>query len=135
MQIEGLGWRHRRGEWPGPWRGDRTGRVCLDTEDTAELVALKNAKKTLRQAIASAEKANGGRALSAGLEQVRGKAVWGILIQDGAVPNKSTSTRDSKLRMTKKFVAGLALPLADDVPKLVVSQFRSRLSLVRKDPL
>jgi uncharacterized membrane protein YkoI len=46
------------------------------------LVALKNAKTTLRQAIASAEKANGGRALSAGLEQVRRKAVRGILIQD-----------------------------------------------------
>jgi hypothetical protein len=46
---------------------------ALDAEDKAELVALKGAKITLRQAIASAEKANGGRALNAGLEQVRGR--------------------------------------------------------------
>jgi uncharacterized membrane protein YkoI len=55
---------------------------ALDAEDKAELAALKGAKVTLRQAIASAEKLNGGRALNAGLEQVHGRAVWEILIQN-----------------------------------------------------
>jgi uncharacterized membrane protein YkoI len=54
---------------------------ALDAEDKAELAALKGAKITLRQALASAEKTTGGRALNAGLEQVRGRAVWEILIQ------------------------------------------------------
>jgi len=55
---------------------------ALDAEDKAELAALKGAKIALRQAIASAEQANGGRALNAGLEQVKGRAVWEILIQN-----------------------------------------------------
>jgi uncharacterized membrane protein YkoI len=54
---------------------------ALDAEDKAELAALRGAKITLRQALASAEKTAGGRALNAGLEQVRGRAVWEILIQ------------------------------------------------------
>jgi uncharacterized membrane protein YkoI len=54
---------------------------ALDAEDKAELAALRGAKITLRQALASAENATGGRALNAGLEQVRGRAVWEILIQ------------------------------------------------------
>lgn len=54
---------------------------ALDAEDKAELAALKGAKITLRQAIALAEKINGGRALNAGLEQVRGRAVWEILVR------------------------------------------------------
>jgi uncharacterized membrane protein YkoI len=53
---------------------------ALDAEDRAELAALKGAKITLRQAVASAEKTYGGRALNAGLEQVRGHAVWELLI-------------------------------------------------------
>jgi uncharacterized membrane protein YkoI len=61
---------------------------ALDAEDKAELAALKGAKITLRQAIASAEKANGGRALNAGLEQVRGRAVWEILIQNTTQPQQ-----------------------------------------------
>jgi uncharacterized membrane protein YkoI len=55
---------------------------ALDAEDKAELAALKGAKIALRQAIASAEQANGGRALNAGLEQVKGRAVWEILVQN-----------------------------------------------------
>lgn len=55
---------------------------ALDAEDKAEIAALKGAKVTLRQAVASAEKLNGGRALNAGLEQVHGRAVWEILIQN-----------------------------------------------------
>jgi uncharacterized membrane protein YkoI len=55
--------------------GTVIGESALDAEDKAELAALKGAKITLRQAIASAEKATGGRALNAGLEQVRGRAV------------------------------------------------------------
>jgi uncharacterized membrane protein YkoI len=61
---------------------------ALDAEDKAELAALKGAKITLRQAIASAEKADGGRALNAGLEQVRGRAVWEILIQNTTQPRQ-----------------------------------------------
>jgi uncharacterized membrane protein YkoI len=61
---------------------------ALDAEDKAELAALKGAKITLRQAIASAEKANGGRALNAGLEQVRGRAVWEILVQNTTQPQQ-----------------------------------------------
>ena len=62
--------------------------AALDAEDKAELAALKGAKITLRQAIESAEKANGGRALNAGLEQVRGRAVWEILIQNTTQPQQ-----------------------------------------------
>jgi uncharacterized membrane protein YkoI len=61
---------------------------ALDAEDKAEVAALKGAKITLRQAVASAEKAGGGRALNAGLEQVRGRAVWEILVQDTAKPQQ-----------------------------------------------
>jgi uncharacterized membrane protein YkoI len=61
---------------------------ALDAEDKAELAALKGAKITLRQAVASAEKAAGGRALNAGLEQVRGRAIWEILIQDTTKPQQ-----------------------------------------------
>jgi uncharacterized membrane protein YkoI len=57
--------------------------AALDAEDKAEIAALTHAKIALRQAIASAEKASGGRALNAGLEQVRGRAVWEILVQNG----------------------------------------------------
>jgi hypothetical protein len=61
---------------------------ALDAEDRAELAALKVAKITLREAIASAEKANGGRALNAGLEQAHGRAVWEILIQNTKHPQQ-----------------------------------------------
>jgi uncharacterized membrane protein YkoI len=61
---------------------------ALDAEDKAELAALKRAKITLREAVASAEKANGGRALNAGLEQVRGRAVWEILMQNTTPPQQ-----------------------------------------------
>ncbi|HEY0330298.1 MAG TPA: PepSY domain-containing protein [Rhodopseudomonas sp.] len=60
-----------------------TGESAVGVEDKAELMALKIAKVTLREAIASVERANGGRALNAGLEQVHGRAVWEIWIQDG----------------------------------------------------
>jgi uncharacterized membrane protein YkoI len=60
----------------------------LDAEDKAEVAALKGAKITLRQAIASAEKAGEGRALNAGLEQVGGRAVWEILIQNTTQPQR-----------------------------------------------
>jgi uncharacterized membrane protein YkoI len=59
---------------------------ALDAEDKAELAALKSARITLRQAIVSAENVHGGRALNAGLEQVRGHAVWEILMKDTPQP-------------------------------------------------
>jgi uncharacterized membrane protein YkoI len=62
--------------------GTVTDESALDDEDKAELAASKHAKVTLRQAIETAEKANDGRALNAGLEQVRGRVVWEILFQD-----------------------------------------------------
>jgi uncharacterized membrane protein YkoI len=55
---------------------------ALDDEDKAEVAASKAAKVTLRQAIETAEKANEGRALNAGLEQVHGHVVWEIVIQN-----------------------------------------------------
>jgi uncharacterized membrane protein YkoI len=63
-------------------QGTAVDESALDAEDKAELAALKRARVTLRQAIASAERASGGRALNAGLEQVRGRAVWEILVQN-----------------------------------------------------
>ena len=59
-----------------------TDESALDDEDKAELAASIHAKITLRQAIEAAEKANAGRALNAGLEQVRGRVVWEILLQN-----------------------------------------------------
>ena len=62
--------------------GTLTDETALDEEDKAELSALTHAKVTLRQAVETAEKASDGRALSAGLEQVRRRVVWEILFQD-----------------------------------------------------
>jgi len=62
--------------------GTVTDESALDDEDKAELAASIHAKITLRQAIETAEKANDGRALNAGLEQVRGRVVWEILFQN-----------------------------------------------------
>jgi uncharacterized membrane protein YkoI len=69
-------------------QGTVTDESALDAEDKAEVTALKGAKITLRQALASAEKVNGGRALNAGLEQVRGRAVWEILIPSTPKPQQ-----------------------------------------------
>jgi uncharacterized membrane protein YkoI len=69
-------------------QGTVTDESALDAEDKAELAALKGARITLREAIASAEKVNGGRALNAGLEQVRGRAVWEILVQTPTQPQQ-----------------------------------------------
>jgi uncharacterized membrane protein YkoI len=68
--------------------GTVTDESALDAEDKAELAGLKGAKITLRQAIASAEKVHGGRALNAGLEQVRGRAVWEVLIENTKQPQQ-----------------------------------------------
>ena len=64
---------------------------ALDEEDKAELAALKHAKVMLPQAVETAEKANDGRALNAGLEQVGRRVVWEILFQD--------ATRHHKIRI------------------------------------
>ena len=66
--------------------GSLTDESALDDEDKAEVTALGRGKITLRQALETAEKANGGRALSAGLEQVRGRVVWEVLFQDAKHP-------------------------------------------------
>jgi uncharacterized membrane protein YkoI len=62
--------------------GTVTDESALDDEDKAELAASIQARITLRQAIETAERANDGRALNAGLEQVRGRVVWEILFQN-----------------------------------------------------
>jgi uncharacterized membrane protein YkoI len=62
--------------------GTITDESALDEEDRAELAALKDAKVMLRQAVETAEKANDGHALNAGLEQVGRRVVWEILFQD-----------------------------------------------------
>jgi len=62
--------------------GTVTDESALDDEDKSELAASKHAKITLREAVDVAEKANDSRALSAGLEQVRGRVVWEILFQE-----------------------------------------------------
>jgi uncharacterized membrane protein YkoI len=54
----------------------------LDDEDKAEVAASSRAKIALRQAIEIAENTGNGRALNAGLEQVRGRVVWEILLQN-----------------------------------------------------
>ncbi len=68
--------------------GTVVNRSALDDEDKAEVAASRAAKLTLRQAIEIAEKANEGRALNAGLEQVRGRVVWEILIQSTKTPRQ-----------------------------------------------
>jgi uncharacterized membrane protein YkoI len=62
--------------------GTVTDESALDDEDKAELAASIHAKITLREAIKTAERANDGRALNAGLEQVRGRVVWEILFEN-----------------------------------------------------
>jgi uncharacterized membrane protein YkoI len=62
--------------------GTVTDESALDDEDKAELAASIHAKVTLRQAIETAEKENDGRALNVGLEEVRGRVVWEILLQN-----------------------------------------------------
>jgi uncharacterized membrane protein YkoI len=62
--------------------GTVTNEAALDNEDKAELAASKHAKISLQQAIVTAQKANDGRAINAGLEQVGGRVVWEILFQD-----------------------------------------------------
>ena len=62
--------------------GTVTDESALDDEDKAELAASIHVKISLRQAIETAEKANDGCALNAGLEQVRGRVVWEILFQN-----------------------------------------------------
>jgi hypothetical protein len=71
--------------------GTITDESALDEEDKAELAALKHAKVMLRQAVKTAEKANDGHALNAGLEQVGRRVVWEILFQD--------ATRHHKIRI------------------------------------
>src|SRR5258708_18156491 len=57
-------------------RGTVIDESALDAEDKAELAALKGAKITLRQTVASAEKVNQRRALNPGLVQDLGRALW-----------------------------------------------------------
>jgi uncharacterized membrane protein YkoI len=55
-------------------RGDQPDitRAELDTEGQRDLDALRSAKISLQQAVAAAEKTSGGKAMSAGVEQLEG---------------------------------------------------------------
>jgi uncharacterized membrane protein YkoI len=64
--------------------GTKTPESTLDDEDKAEVAALRSGKIGLSEALANAERHAGGRALTAGLEQVDGRVVWEILVQNGA---------------------------------------------------
>jgi uncharacterized membrane protein YkoI len=82
--------------------GTVTDESALDDEDKAELAASIHVKITLRQAIETAEKANDGRALNAGLEQVRGRVVWDILFQKSFAAcdsNSPSRRRDDRIIM------------------------------------
>jgi uncharacterized membrane protein YkoI len=62
-------------------RGTTTVESALDDEDKAELNGLKSAKTSLREATVTAERHGGGRAISAGLEEVRGRVLWDVNVQ------------------------------------------------------
>jgi uncharacterized membrane protein YkoI len=52
----------------------------LDEEDKAELAGLQQATVTLAQAVDTAEKAIGGKAINAGLEETNGNVVYEITV-------------------------------------------------------
>jgi uncharacterized membrane protein YkoI len=52
----------------------------LDDEDRAELAGLQQATVTLAQAVDTAEKSVGGKAMSAGLEETNGKVAYEITV-------------------------------------------------------
>jgi uncharacterized membrane protein YkoI len=52
----------------------------LDEEDKAELAGLQQATVTLAQAVGTAEKNIGGKAMTAGLEETNGRVVYEIVV-------------------------------------------------------
>ena len=60
--------------------GTTTPESQLDDEDRAELAGLQQATVTLAQAVDTAEKSIGGKAMSAGLEETNGKIAYEITV-------------------------------------------------------
>jgi uncharacterized membrane protein YkoI len=60
--------------------GKSTQESQLDEEDKAELAGLQQAATTLEQAVNTAERRVAGKAISAGLEETKGKVVFEIMI-------------------------------------------------------
>ena len=66
--------------------GKSTPEFKLDDEDKAELAGLRLATITLTQAVDAAETRDGGKAIAAGIEQVKGKVVFEVsIVKDGSV--------------------------------------------------
>ena len=66
--------------------GTTTPEDKLDQEDKAELAGLQKATMTLAQAIEAAEKYGTGKAMSAGLEETKGKIVYEVtVVKSGSV--------------------------------------------------
>ena len=68
--------------------GTTTSESALDDEDKSELAGLRGAKTTLADAVAAAEQHGGGIATNAGIEQVRGLALWEITVLKDHVSRK-----------------------------------------------
>jgi uncharacterized membrane protein YkoI len=68
--------------------GITTSESALDDEDKSELAGLRGAKSTLADAVAAAEQHGGGIATNAGIEQVRGLALWEITVLKDHVSHK-----------------------------------------------
>jgi uncharacterized membrane protein YkoI len=63
-------------------RGCGDGGILVGRGGQSRTGRIEKRQDHAAEAIASAEKEKGGRALNAGLEQVRGHAVWEILVQE-----------------------------------------------------
>jgi uncharacterized membrane protein YkoI len=64
--------------------GATTSESQLDEEDKAELGGLQQSTVTLAQAVDTAEKTIGGKAMNAGLEETNGKVVYEITVVHNA---------------------------------------------------
>ena len=78
--------------------GKTTKESELDQEDRAELAGLPHATVTLAQAVDIAEKRDAGKAISAGLEETKGKIVFEVMIvKNGSVRKISIDPKTGQL--------------------------------------
>ena len=78
--------------------GKTTKESELDQEDKAELAGLPQATVTLAQAVDFAEKRDAGKAISAGLEETKGKIVFEVMIvKDGSVRKISIDPKTGQI--------------------------------------
>lgn len=70
----------------------------LDAEDKAELEGLRRATITLTQAVTAAEKQAAGKAITAGIEQVKGKIVYEVMtVKDGSLRKTAIDPQNGKI--------------------------------------